>query len=65
MGSDVDKELLEGLIYCRKHLVENIKTNHSDLSISLLKESVQKILDSILIIKVAEDRGILGVDLKE
>jgi len=60
--TEVDKEFLEDLIFCRKQLVTTIRRNNAELSINLLKESVQKILDRILVIRIAEDRGVIGAD---
>jgi len=47
---------------CRKCLVDSIRKNNPRLSTEEIKESVQKILDRILVIRVAEDRGIIGSD---
>jgi len=59
---DINKEVLGDLFRCRKILVDSISKNNTDLSKEQIKESVQKILDRILVIRVAEDRGIIGSD---
>lgn len=59
---DIDREVLGDLFRCRKCLVDSIRKNNPKLSTEEIKESVQKILDRILVIRVAEDRGIIGSD---
>lgn len=59
---NVDEEILVDLFYCRKILVESIKKNNPDLDRDEIREIVQKILDRLLVIRVAEDRGIIGSD---
>lgn len=59
---DIDREVLGDLFRCRKYLVDSISKNNPELSTEEIKESVQKILDRILVIRVAEDRGIIGSD---
>ena len=60
--SEIDKEILNNLFDCRGLLVNTIEKNNPKLSRELVKESVQKILDRILVIRVAEDRGVIGAD---
>jgi type I restriction-modification system DNA methylase subunit len=60
--SEIDKEILNDLFDSRKLLVNTIEKNNPKLSRELIKESVQKILDRILVIRVAEDRGVIGAD---
>jgi len=62
MRRDIDKEILGDLVACRKILVDSINKNNPELVKAEVKESVQKILDRILVIRVAEDRGIIGSD---
>jgi len=62
MRRDIDKEILGDLFVCRKILVDSIIKNNPELSQAEVKESVQKILDRVLVIRVAEDRGIIGSD---
>lgn len=59
---DIDREVLGDLFRCRKYLVDSIGKNNPELGTEKIKESVQKILDRILVIRVAEDRGIIGSD---
>jgi len=59
---DIDEEVLGDLFICRKILVDSIRKNNLELTKEEVKESVQKILDRILVIRVAEDRGIIGSD---
>ncbi|MEM5867758.1 MAG: N-6 DNA methylase [Candidatus Aenigmatarchaeota archaeon] len=59
---NVDEEILVDLFYCRKILAESIKRNNPSLDKDEIREIVQKILDRLLVIRVAEDKGILGSD---
>lgn len=59
---NVDEEILVDLFYCRKVLVESIRRNNPGLNKDEIREIVQKILDRLLVIRVAEDRGIIGSD---
>ena len=59
---DIDREVLGDLFRCRKYVVDSISKNNPELDTEEIKESVQKILDRILVIRVAEDRGIIGSD---
>ena len=60
--NDVDEEILEDLFENRTLLVETIEKNNQGLAKEAVKESVQKILDRVLVIRVAEDRGVIGAD---
>lgn len=60
--NDVDREILDNLYECRKRLVESTLKHNPNLSLSDVRECVQKILDRILVIRVAEDRTIIGTD---
>jgi len=62
MRMEIDEQILGDLFVCRKTLVDSIRKNNLQLSREEIKESVQKILDRILVIRVAEDRGIIGSD---
>jgi len=59
---NIDEQVLQDLLLCRRGLTESIRSNHPDLSIDTLRESVQMILDRVLVIRVAEDRNIIGFD---
>jgi type I restriction-modification system DNA methylase subunit len=60
--SEIDREILSDLFDCRRLLVNTIKKNNPKLNREVVRESVQKILDRILVIRVAEDRGVIGAD---
>jgi type I restriction-modification system DNA methylase subunit len=59
---NIDEEVLDDLLTSRVLLTENIRINNPGLSVEEAKESVQKILDRLIVIRVAEDRGIIGSD---
>ena len=59
---DIDEEVLEGLFESRKTLVNITRSRNPVLSKEDVRECVQKILDRILVIRVAEDRAIIGSD---
>jgi hypothetical protein len=60
--SDIDEEILNDLFEFRRLLLSTINRNNSGLSTEFVRECVQKILDRILVIRVAEDREIIGAD---
>jgi len=62
MRSEIDEQILGDLFACRKILVDSISKNNQQLGKEEIRESVQKILDRILVIRVTEDRGIIGSD---
>jgi len=62
MRREIDEQILGDLFVCRKMLVDSISSNNPELGKEEIKESVQKILDRILVIRVAEDKGIIGSD---
>jgi len=62
MRTEIDEQILGDLFVCRKILVDSISKNNLQLGKEEIRESVQKILDRILVIRVAEDRGIIGSD---
>jgi len=55
---DVSIEIVNELFQLRKLLINNISEKNK-LSIYKLKESVQRILDRLVVIRVAEDRGVI------
>ena len=59
---NVDKEVLDDLLYCRRMLTDNIRKNQPTLAADQVRESVQKIIDRLMVVRVAEDRGIIGAD---
>jgi len=58
---DVSTEFVNDLYNMRKLLTGNVNKNNK-LSKEELRESVQKILDRFVVIRVAEDRGIIHTD---
>jgi len=62
MRSEIDEQILGDLFACRKILVDSTSKNNPQLGKEEIRESVQKILDRILVIRVTEDRGIIGSD---
>jgi hypothetical protein len=60
--SEIDKEILNDLFESRRLLVSTIEKNNPRINRELVKEAVQKILDRVLVIRVAEDRGVIGAD---
>ena len=59
---NIDEAVLVDLLTSRKILTESIRKNNPDLDLEVAKESVQKILDRLIVIRVAEDRGIISSD---
>ena len=55
---DVSTEVVKELFKLRRKLMGNIH-EENDLSPDELKESVQRILDRLVVIRVAEDRGVI------
>lgn len=60
--SEIDKEILNDLFESRRLLVSTIEKNNPGIGRESVKEAVQKILDRVLVIRVAEDRGVIGAD---
>lgn len=58
---DVSTEVVNDLYRARKYLTGIINKNN-ELSKEELRESVQKILDRLVVIRVAEDRGIIHAE---
>jgi len=58
---DVNTEFVNDLYSIRKSLTGNINKNN-ELSKEALRESVQKIIDRFVVIRVAEDRGVIHTD---
>jgi methylase of polypeptide subunit release factors len=54
----VTEKLAEDLNYCRKELTEAFRTWNKDVPDHLIDEGVQKLLDRLIFIRVAEDRKI-------
>ncbi len=56
--SEVDKELLKTLESWREDLAKNITLNNPKISLHELNLAVQKIVDRIIFLRIAEDKGI-------
>jgi adenine-specific DNA-methyltransferase len=56
--SEVDTELLALVEAWRVELAKNIAKNNSDLSVYNLNTAVQRIIDRIVFLRIAEDKGI-------
>ncbi|MGP1520752.1 MAG: Eco57I restriction-modification methylase domain-containing protein [Treponema sp.] len=56
--SEVDKELLKTLESWREELAKNIALNNPKISLHELNIAVQKIVDRVIFLRIAEDKGI-------
>ena len=56
--SEVDKEFLKLIESWRSDLAKNIASNNKQIDIYGLNEAVQKIIDRIIFLRIAEDRNI-------
>ncbi|MCL4480172.1 MAG: N-6 DNA methylase [Candidatus Thermoplasmatota archaeon] len=61
----VDKQLLKDMIHFREILSKDIKKNYPNLKQEEIDETVQRILDRLIFIRNAEDRGYEPKELKE
>ena len=59
---NIDIEILKDLYECRILLTNNIHLRNPELDKNLIRKSVQKILDRLIVIRVAEDRNIVSSD---
>jgi len=59
---DIDTAVLEDLLEIRRLFSENIRSNTPSLSLDLVRENVQRIMDRLIVIRVAEDRGLIGFE---
>ena len=59
---NIDIEILKDLYECRISLTNNIYLKNPELDKNLIRKSVQKILDRLIVIRVAEDRNIVPSD---
>jgi type I restriction-modification system DNA methylase subunit len=59
---EIDVEILKDLYESRILLTKNIHLKNPELDKGLLRESVQKILDRLIVIRFAEDRNIIPSD---
>lgn len=59
---NIDEAILEDLLEIRRLLSDNIRLNNPTLTLESAKENIQKIMDRLIVIRVAEDRGLLGFE---
>jgi len=59
---NIDEAVLEGLLEIRRLLSETIRVNNPSLTLQSIRENVQKIMDRLIVVRVAEDRGIIGFE---
>ena len=64
MKRPVDKQLLQDMIHFRETLSKDIKKNNPHVSEDDIDETVQRILDRLVFIRNAEDRGYEPKELK-
>ncbi len=58
----VTEEILNVLSEGRRRLTQDIHESHPDLSMDELRDGVQRILDRVVVMRVAEDRGVIPAD---
>lgn len=59
---DIDQAVLEDLLKIRSLISEGISSSNPQLSIPIVRECVQKIMDRLIVIRVAEDRDSIGFE---
>jgi len=59
---NIDEAVLEGLLEIRRLLSETIRINNPSLTLQNIRENVQKIMDRLIVVRVSEDRGIIGFE---
>ncbi len=59
---NIDEAVLEGLLSIRRLLSESIRAKNPALTLESIRENVQKIMDRLIVVRVAEDRGIIGFE---
>lgn len=59
---NIDEAILEDLLEIRRLISDNVRHKNPLLSIDAVRESVQKIMDRLMVIRVAEDRGLIGFE---
>jgi len=60
--ANVDEAVLEDLLEIRRLLSDDISSGNPSLSIGMVRENVQKIMDRLIVIRVAEDKGLIGFE---
>ncbi len=59
---NIDQAILEDLLEIRSILTLNIRKNDSSINLELVRQYVQRIMDRLLVLRVAEDRGVMGFE---
>jgi type I restriction-modification system DNA methylase subunit len=59
---NIDEAVLEDLLDIRRLVSDNMRLNNPSLPIEQIRENVQRILDRLIVIRVAEDRGLIGFE---
>ncbi len=59
---DIDDEILSDLLEIRTDFSYNIARSNRELKLPQVREYVQKIMDRLMVGRVAEDRGMIGAD---
>jgi len=59
---NIDEAVLEDLLEIRRLLSDNISSSNTSLPIETVRENVQKIMDRLIVIRVAEDKGLIGFE---
>ncbi|MFC6723205.1 Eco57I restriction-modification methylase domain-containing protein [Halobium palmae] len=58
----VTKEILNDLSEGRRRLTQDVHESHPDIPLDDLRDGVQRILDRVVVMRVAEDRGVIRAD---
>ncbi|CDK38908.1 putative type IV restriction endonuclease [Halorubrum sp. AJ67] len=58
----VTEEILNVLSEARRRLTQDVHESHPDLSMDDLRDGVQRILDRVVVMRAAEDRGVIPAD---
>ena len=59
---NIDEAVLEGLLEIRRLFGDNIRSRNPSLTLESIRENVQKIMDRLIVVRVAEDRGMIGFE---
>lgn len=59
---DVTVEILNDLADARVELTRDIHEHHPELDLDVIRDGVQRILDRIVVMRVAEDRGVIPAE---
>jgi type I restriction-modification system DNA methylase subunit len=59
---NIDEAVLEGLLEIRRLLSESINLKNPSITLEGIRENVQRIMDRLIVVRVAEDRGLIGFE---